>query len=139
MRELFEVFLKWMEKRGQIKGAHKIVYKGRGVSTNDYYNSGHWSNRHRLKKKYLELLYPILAEELSGKKLDKFGIVMFYNSRHDTDNVVGFEKLFLDIINKDLDVIKEDNKKHYRMLTVIPDESLDTNTFEFHLLDYGED
>lgn len=113
----------------------KVVYVGKGVSLNDYYTSGHWSKRANLKNKYKKIFTELL-EKSEMEKVDKFSILVRYNSRHDVDNVTGLEKLFVDTLKGTY--IKEDDKKFYRGYMVFPDEQLKTNTFEFYIISHGK-
>jgi hypothetical protein len=70
-----------------------------------------------------------------------------YNSRHDPDNVVAMEKIFIDTIKQDVDpqgnvlyegYIKDDSKRYCRGVILRPDESLPYNSFKFALYDYGK-
>jgi hypothetical protein len=137
MRVVFDKFIESMVADGTISKVTKICYNGKGVSLNDYYSSSHWSARHSLKKKYLKLLFPLMDKELSKDMIDKFGLYIFYNSRHDPDNVVGTEKIFMDMLKTHFGVIIDDSKKYYKSLSIIPDDKLETNTFEFYLTEYA--
>ncbi len=115
---------------------YKITYCGKGVSLNQYYTSGHWATRAKLKNKYKEIFLKLL-DEADVVPMKKFVIIIFFNSRHDTNNVVGLEKIFSDTL-KEQDYIIDDNKKLYRGLMIFPDENLENNTFEFNVLAYGD-
>ncbi|KKN46952.1 hypothetical protein LCGC14_0667760 [marine sediment metagenome] len=119
---------------GVLKNIYKISYQGQGVSLNQYYSSGHWSIRYKLVAKYHDI-FKDLFEESELKELDGFYLLMFYNSRHDVDNTVGLTKLFVDAL-KGL-YVKEDNKKFYKGVMLFCDGSLPTNTFEFYILEDG--
>ena len=121
---------------GLVKDVHKFKYSGAGVSNNQYYKSSHWTQRNKLVNEYHEIILDFIGDKLDGKDLDKFGLLLFYNSRHDTDNIVGFGKIFVDVLNKELNVIKEDNKHHYKVCMTAPDLDLPHNTFEFLLIEY---
>jgi hypothetical protein len=117
-----------------IKGVHKIVYQGKGVSLNDYYSAGHWSRRSKIKNTY-KVIFNDLFTEANLSHMEKFSLVIRYNSRHDVDNVTGLEKVFIDTLREEW--VKEDNKKYYRGYMVFPDEELPTNTFEFYLIEHA--
>ena len=123
-----------MKSFGFIKEVFTINYKytGKGVSINDFYANSHWSNRNKLVNKYHKIFNALILES-KIKKLNEFGIVIIYNSRHDPDNITGYEKLFTDCLKK-MGIIVDDNKKHYKIFSVIPDESLEMNTIIFKVL-----
>lgn len=118
-----------------VEKIYKIVYQGKGISLNDYYSAGHWSKRHNLKKKY-NPIFEELIENAGVAELNQFSLIIAYNSRHDVDNVTGLEKIFMDTL-KNMRV-KEDDKRYYRGFMVFPDETLETNTFEFYLIPHAE-
>lgn len=114
----------------------EIVYVGRGISLNDFYKQGHWRTRHNIKKKYSQILGEVI-EKANLDFCDEFALIVFYNSLHDPDNVVGMTKVFVDCL-KGNDFcgkyITEDDKRYYKMCGVIPDTSLEKNTFKFILI-----
>lgn len=121
---------------GNVKEIHRFSYQGKGVSNNQYYNSNHWYARKKIIDEYHEIILGFIGDKLDGKKLDSFGLLLFYNSRHDTDNTIGFSKIFVDVLNKKLNVIEEDNKYNYKLCMSSPDLDLPHNTFEFVLIEY---
>lgn len=110
---------------------YTVEYNGKGVSLNQYYSQGHWSQRHGIKKKY-KPEFEELIEEVGIPKMTEFGLVIYYNSRHDPDNVIGFEKIFMDCL-KEMELIPDDSKHYYKFCAVIPDLDLPNNTFLFNL------
>lgn len=132
IRNKVEEFFTNME---EVVSHHKFTYSGKGVSTNDYYKSSHWTKRNKLVEEYHWVIKSIIGKKLQGKKFDRFSLIIFYNSRHDPDNVVGFGKIFVDVLNKELNLIEEDNKHIYKAIACIPDVKLKHNTFEFLLLE----
>lgn len=107
---------------------YEIVYKGKIISLNDFYSGSHWSKRSKAKVHYRDI-FSILFIEAKLKWIDKFRLDVRYNSRHDVDNTIGICKIFVDTMKGKY--IKEDNKKHYKGLSIIYDETLKSNTFIF--------
>ncbi len=60
-------------------------------------------------------------------------MLIFYNSRHDVDNVIGMEKVFTDCLKGTL--VKNDGKAYYKGLMIFYDTTLPKNTFEFVILE----
>jgi len=131
---LISRIIRLLIKLGVLKCAYKCVYTGKGVSLNEFYKQGHWSKRSRIKNQYREL-FENMIDKAKIKWMDQFSLVMFYNSRHDPDNVVGMEKVFMDTLKGKY--MEDDNKKFFRGFAIFPDESLPMNTFEFYLLPHG--
>ena len=135
--------IKQAQELGILNDVVEITYTGKGVSLNDFYSQGHWSKRSQIKKKYRKI-FDVLLEESKLQWLDKFYLLITYNSRHDPDNVIGMGKVFVDALkqesNKAGDIIREgyireDDKRYYRGVAVFPDESLPMNTFKFLLIE----
>lgn len=137
-------FIKDLKEKGIYDNIYSITYTGKGVSLNQFYSQGHWYKRHEIKRKYSKIFDKLLkASDI--KWMDKFSIIIFYNSRHDVDNVVGMEKLLVDTLKheetkegevKKYGYIHDDSKKYYKGLSIYPDDSLPTNTFKFILLEH---
>jgi len=115
---------------------YRITYCGKGVSLNQYYTAKHWTTRAKLKNTYKDIFVDLLSKS-DIAPMTKFVIVLFFNSRHDTNNVIGLEKIFSDTL-KEQGYIVDDNKKFYRGLMIFPDEDLKMNTFEFNVFTYGD-
>lgn len=147
MRYIVVRFIKLLIKFNLIDSWCKITFKGKGVSLNAFYSQGHWQTRSSLKKKYRALFDDLFTKSEKLKWMDKFALVVFYNSRHDLDNVVGMEKVFVDALKReklpDGTVIRpgyilDDSKRFYKGMAIIPDPTLDMDTFEFLLLDLSK-
>jgi hypothetical protein len=121
----------FFDRYKDVEDVYKIVYSGKGVSLNDYYSAGHWSKRSKLKNTY-KPIFEKLLEESNTRRMHKFSLLLRFNSRHDTDNITGLEKLFVDTVKGKY--VVDDTKKYYRGYMVFPDESLPVNTFEFYLI-----
>ena len=149
MRKFVTRIIKFLVRIGFFGDVVKIVYRGKGVSLNQFYSQGHWGTRSALKKKYRKKFDELFANSRNLRWMNKFSIIIFYNSRHDLDNVTGMEKVFVDALKKEVDsqtgevirsgYIEDDNKKFYKGMSIFPDESLPTNTFEFLLIEHKDD
>jgi hypothetical protein len=139
MNSLFDhEFVEQTKKDPCFVELYKYTYVGKGVSTNSYYNAGHWSARKKIKDKYCKILSELINHNPIDHEVDKFGLILTYNSRHDTDNVIGFSKIFIDVLKDIFGVIKEDNKHHYKLCASIPDLSLNNDTFVFNFIEYAD-
>lgn len=131
IKRLIKLFL----RLGIIKSFVNLEYNGTLFSLNDLYSSGHWRTRANLKKKYREI-FGELIRSYKLDSVDKFSLVIFYNSRHDADNITGMEKMFTDVLKAE-GVITDDGKKYYKLYCVVPDDSLPMNTLNFYLINNG--
>lgn len=126
--------IKLAEKFKLFKKIYTIDYEGKGVSLNQFYDGRHWTHRDKLKKKFIPLFRGLLEKEMKDDRMHEFGIIMLYNSRHDTDNIVGIEKLFVDSLRDTADFegwVNDDSKNYYKFMMVIPDNTLVHNTYKF--------
>jgi hypothetical protein len=117
---------------GLIKEYTKMVYTGELFSLNQLYSSGHWRTRANLKKKYREIFSEVI-KSYNIELIEKFSMVIFYNSRHDPDNITGMEKMFTDVLKTE-GVIIDDSKKYCKLYCVVPDSSLPKDTLNFYLI-----
>lgn len=104
----------------------KIKYQGKAPSLNDWYSGKHWYKRMETKQHYGKIFEDLL-EEAGVERMDKFQISILFNSRLDTDNVVGLSKILVDTMKGKY--FTEDSKRFYRGLLIQPDESLPHNTY----------
>lgn len=144
-RKIIYRVLKILKNVGAIKEVHKLTYEGKGVSLNKFYSQGHWSTRHRIKTSFRIIFQKLVDDYGNLPWMDEFSVLIFYNSRHDPDNVVGMEKLLIDFLKQDVDkngniikdgYLKDDSKRYYKGLMISPDTSLPNNTFEFILISH---
>ena len=104
-----------------------VIYEGKAISLNDFYQSKHWSHRQKLKKKF-NAIFRNLFKEFRIGRYEKFEITIYYNSRLNPDNVIGLEKVFTDTLNK-YNHIEDDTKKYYKGVSIYPCEQFKTNTY----------
>jgi hypothetical protein len=144
MKEYIVRGIKYLLENNILGKVIKIRYQGKGVSLNKFYKQGHWSTRSQLKNEYCEKFDKLFETSKDLEWVESFYLVIFYNSRHDVDNVVGMGKVFVDAFKRTLDAegnivrpgyVMEDDKKHYKGLCIIPDKSLPYNTFDFIILE----
>lgn len=121
---------------------YTVVYQGKGVSSNDFYEQKHWGTRLALKHKF-EKIFQVHLLKVRLPKIDQYAVVLFYNSRHDPDNCGGFLKIFLDTLKEKRlkgKLIKkgyviDDSSKYCKGTMQIFDSTLPTNTFEFQIIE----
>lgn len=135
VRPIIKRIIGILGRTGAISRIFNLKYSGEVFSLNDLYKQGHWSKRSNLKKKYANIFIK-LAEESNLKFCNKFIIVVFFNTRHDTDNLVGFTKVFVDTM-KNHGYAKDDDKRFYRGLCIFPDETLKPGEVQILILSNG--
>ena len=120
--------------------SYTIIYKGAIYSNNDAQSKA-WQKRAGIVTKY-KTMFGWLLKEAKLPWFEQFALVCYYNSRHDCDNISSTCKILIDsmkqIEKKGVITQKgystDDSKKYYKMLAILPDDSLDTNTFKFQLI-----
>lgn len=141
MIHVIKRFIKLLHKFNLIKKVHIITYKGQGVSLNKFYSVGHWSTRSNIKTKYRKIFDKLVADQ-GLEWMNTYSVIIFYNSRHDPDNVIGMEKVFIDALKQDEAAgrdgyIADDSKRYCKLVAVVPNSRLDMNTFEFMLIKHS--
>lgn len=138
IRKFIIRILRFLAKVKVIGRVISFTYQGQGVSNNDFYASGHWSNRHQLKLKWKTIFSELIKPAVGKYEFKAFYLLMFYRSRLDVDNVVGMEKLFTDTLKGTL--VHDDGKKIFKGLMVFYDESLPKHdTYEFVLIEANDE
>jgi len=133
IRKFIVRILKFLSRIKAIGKVISFTYKGEGLSLNKFYSQGHWRTRANAKTEY-KLIFENIISKAKGKYFfDRFYMVIFYNSRHDVDNVIGMEKVFVDTMKGVM--IKNDGKVNYKGIMIFYDDSLPNNTFEFVIIE----
>lgn len=114
--------------------SYTIRYEGQGVSNNEFYAGKHWTVRAGIKNKYAKI-FGWLAKS-KAKKFDEIGCVLFFNSRHDTDNVTALQKLAIDTLKGKY--IVDDSTKYLKFTAQVFDPTLPKNTFEFIIINLSK-
>jgi len=115
-------------KLPQMVDTYSITYKGQAPSLNDIYGSSNWRVRKGLVDKYKKI-FTILLLERNPPKYEKYKVSIFYNSRHDCDNVVGaVGKILNDTLKTKW--VPEDGPKFCKGISAEVDTSLEHNEFK---------
>jgi hypothetical protein len=133
MRKFLVKLLKIFVRLRFIGRVVSFKYSGEGLSLNKFYSQGHWRTRQNVKQEYKAIFDKIIEPALSKVYMDKFYMLIFYNSRHDCDNVIGMEKIFTDCLKGK--IVPGDGKVNYKGIMIFYDTSLPKNTFEFLLIE----
>lgn len=128
-----------------IKASYTVEYNGPGISNNLFYAGGAgkngWRVRSGIKSKYTKIFSKLLMES-EIPWMDEYSLIIFFNSRMDSDNVSASAKVFLDTLKQERlkgKIIKkgwvyDDSSDYCKMVSMIPDKSLKPNTYQFVLL-----
>ena len=115
-----------------------IIYNGRIPSHNDIYGTKNWRSRYSASQKYHQLFLTLFKQDKLPKYKHQFCIDIYFNSRHDVDNIVGIEKYFTDSLVRGGYVVGDDSK-YFKKLTINYDGSLAKNTVKFVITFYKDD
>jgi Endodeoxyribonuclease RusA. len=110
---------------------YKIIYGGKIVSFNQIYSGSHWSKRSAIKIKFHEI-FEILLLEAKVKPMKEMFLVIFFNTRHDCDNIVLTAKFLLDTMKGKY--IEDDTSKFYKGIQIVHDSELPKGQLEMHIL-----
>jgi hypothetical protein len=135
MRNYYIWLLKKLKKEKVVSGWAVVIYSGKIPSFNQMWAGMHWRARKKMADNYHLIFGSHLKTALKRKNgpATAFSIYIFYNSRHDPDNIMAIEKLFVDTLVKEKYVVGDD-KKHYKSLVICPDETLPKNIVEFNIV-----
>ena len=109
---------------------YEIVYEGAVMSLNDFFSQNNYKAGLSKKKKFKNI-FKILMLEKGLKWMNEFKLDVRYRSKHDCDNLSGIAKLFVDVMKGVY--VKDDNRNHYKSMSITYDEELKHNTFIFKI------
>jgi hypothetical protein len=114
----------------------QIEWEGVDLSLNKWYANRHWSFRNKEKEFWANLFLKLLPKRT--KKIDKYIITMYFNSRLDASNTVPMIKILEDTMKK-AHYIVDDSKKFCKGIQIYPDESLGKKHYKLtvHILSYA--
>ena len=143
MRNFIFRILSILKRVGAIEDTCTISYQGKGVSVNEYYSAKGWWNRAKIKKEY-SAIFEKLIKKSNIQWMNTYALIIYYNSNHDPDNVVGLSKIFVDEIKQEKikksgviskkGYITDDSPRYCKFFAIVPDRELVKNTFEFNLI-----
>lgn len=135
MRQHYIWLLRKLKKEKVIKEWRIINYFGKIPSFNQMWAGMHWRARKKMADNYHLVLGSAIKNVLKkgNEPANSFSIYIFYNSRHDPDNIMAIEKLFVDTLVRNK-YVAGDDKTHYKSLVICPDSTLPKNTVEFNFV-----
>ena len=131
MSKLARRFLNLLFAFGVYKRHYKSVYNGDITSANKIWESKHWAIRSSTKNKFTKI-FQVLLLEAKVKPLQEMSMFVFFNTRHDVDNLSAIQKIMADTLKGHY--IPDDNTKHYKSTHTIFDSTLPKGTVEFHII-----
>lgn len=113
-----------------------IEWEGVDLSLNKWYANRHWSFRNKEKEFWASLFLKLLPKRT--KKVDKYMVTLYFNSRLDASNTIPMVKILEDTMKKAHYII-DDSKKFCKGIEIYPDESMGKKNYKlvFHILSYA--
>lgn len=105
-------------------------WEGIDVSLNKFYSSPHWTLRNKEKDFWKGFFAKMPIK--NNRKIDKFQLTLYYNSRLDADNTILHCKFLIDYL-RSIGLLIDDTKKYYKGVHIIPDETLNKKHYKLYL------
>lgn len=117
-------------------GRIEIEWEGVDLSLNKWYANRHFSYRIKEKAFWTGLFLKLLPKRI--KKVDKYMITLYFNSRLDASNTIPMIKILEDTMKKEHYII-DDSKKYCKGISIYPDENLGKKSYKliFHIISYA--
>ena len=114
----------------------ELEWEGVDLSLNKWYANRHWSFRNKEKEFWANLFLKLLPKRT--KKIDKYIITLYFNSRLDASNTVPMIKILEDTMKKAHYII-DDSKKFCKGIQIYPDDNLGKKHYKLtvHILSYA--
>lgn len=114
----------------------EIEWEGVDLSLNKWYANRHFSYRIKEKAFWNSLFLRLLPNR--AKKIDKYMITLYFNSRLDASNTIPMIKICEDSMKKEHYII-DDSKKYCKGISIFPDESMGKKNYKLivHIISYA--
>jgi hypothetical protein len=116
----------------------QIVFEWEGidVSLNKFFAGKHWSIRNKIKNQFHILFGNMLNRKY--EKIDKYHIILEYNSRLDPTNTIILIKIAEDYL-RHIGILTDDTKKYCKKVTIIPEETMGKKHYKLtiHIISYA--
>jgi hypothetical protein len=116
----------------------EIVFEWEGidVSLNKFFAGKHWTIRNKIKDQFHLLFGRLLTKKY--KMVDKYEVVLEYNSRLDPTNTIILIKIGEDFL-RHINVLTDDTKKFCKKVTIIPVSTMGAKHYKmtFQIISYA--
>jgi hypothetical protein len=106
------------------------------VSLNKFFAGKHWTVRNKIKDNF----HCLFARLLTGKyrMIDKYEVVLEYNSRLDPTNTIIMIKIGEDFL-RHINILTDDTKNYCKKVTIEPRSDMNKKHYRmtFHILSYA--
>lgn len=113
-----------------------IEWQDIDLSLNKWYANRHWTFRNKEKNFWANLFLKLIPKRT--KKVDKYMITLYYNSRLDASNTIPMIKIFEDTLKKSHYII-DDSKRYCKGIEIYPNEEMGKKHYKlyFHIISYA--
>ncbi len=117
-------------------GRIEIEWEGVDLSLNKWYANRHFSYRIKEKEFWTTLFLKLLPKRT--KKIDKYMITLYFNSRLDASNTIPMIKIAEDTMKKNHYIV-DDSKKFCKGIQIYPDETMGKKNYKLivHIISYA--
>jgi hypothetical protein len=116
----------------------EIVFEWEGVdvSLNKFFAGKHWTIRNKIKDQFHLLFGRLLTKKY--RMVDKYEVVLEYNSRLDPTNTIILIKIGEDFL-RHINVLTDDTKKFCKKVTIIPVSEMGAKHYRmtFQIISYA--
>lgn len=116
----------------------EIVFEWEGVdvSLNKFFAGKHWTIRNKIKDQFHLLFGRLLTKKY--RMVDKYEVVLEYNSRLDPTNTIILIKIGEDFL-RHINVLTDDTKKFCKKVTIIPVSEMGAKHYKmtFQIISYA--
>jgi hypothetical protein len=116
----------------------EIVFEWEGidVSLNKFFAGKHWTIRNKIKDQFHLLFGRLLTKKY--KMVDKYEVVLEYNSRLDPTNTIILIKIGEDFL-RHINVLTDDTKKFCKKVTIVPVSTMGAKHYKmtFQIISYA--
>jgi hypothetical protein len=114
----------------------ELEWDGVDLSLNKWYANRHFSYRIKEKEFWTNLFLKLLPKRT--KKIDKYMITLYFNSRLDASNTIPMIKIAEDTMKKNHYII-DDSKKFCKGISIYPDETMGKKNYKLivHIISYA--
>jgi hypothetical protein len=114
----------------------ELEWDGVDLSLNKWYANRHFSYRIKEKEFWTNLFLKLLPKRT--KKIDKYMITLYFNSRLDASNTIPMIKIAEDTMKKNHYIV-DDSKKFCKGISIYPDETMGKKNYKLivHIISYA--
>ncbi len=126
-----------MITREEILDTIVFEWKDVDVSLNKFFAGKHWTVRNKYKDFFHSLFGKLLNRKY--KRVDKYAVLLEYNSRLDPVNTIILIKIGEDFL-RHINILTDDTKKYCKSVSIVPIDTMDKKHYKlsFQIISYAK-